>query len=67
MRSINDEITDLLAAERREREAADHAKASEARDAHVMRAERYADRAWSLAEEDNECPHIPSGVWARAA
>ena len=67
MHSIKDEIADLLTAERREREAADHAKASDARDNHLMRAEHYADRAWSLAENDVDCPPVPSGVWARAA
>lgn len=67
MSSVRTEIAKLLDAERRERAAADEAKANDTRDRHVMLAERYADQAWSLAENDRDCPHVPSTVWAKAA
>lgn len=44
------EIAYCLQREARERAAADQAADAAIRDAHFMMAERYADRAWSLAE-----------------
>jgi hypothetical protein len=38
-----------------------------AREIHLMLAERYADEAWTLAEETPGCAPIPSAVWASVA
>jgi hypothetical protein len=57
-------VEDLLFAEKRERDAAKHAANDTARDAHFMAAERLADRAWSIAEDLQDCPPVPSRIWA---
>jgi hypothetical protein len=56
------EVRHFLALEQQERQAANRAIDSASRDHHVMAAERYADRAWSLNEETDD-PHWPSGLW----
>jgi hypothetical protein len=61
-RTRESEIEQLLDCERAERSAATHANDDESRDRHVMKAERCADRAWSLSEED-DLPYMPSGLW----
>lgn len=64
MSDIAATLEDLLSAERRERDAADRAADDLARDRHFMAAERLADRAWSIAEDADECPPVPSSIWA---
>lgn len=54
----------LLSQESEARRAAAEARTAAERERHLMRAERYADQAWILAEETPGCPHIPSEVWA---
>jgi hypothetical protein len=61
MATYND-VETCVQMERRERAAARMAKAARVRDLHVMKAERYADRAWSLAVAA-EGPYLPSGLW----
>lgn len=56
------EVRHFLALEQKERRAAHQAGDSASRDHHVMAAERYADRAWSLNER-TDSPHWPSGLW----
>jgi len=57
------EIDRLLAQEKAERAAASRCGSPEARDSHIMMAERCADLAWSLNENDKALPFIPSGLW----
>ncbi|WP_019831355.1 hypothetical protein [Sphingomonas sp. PR090111-T3T-6A] len=56
------EVRHFLTLEQKERRAASRASDSASRDRHVMAAERYADRAWSLNEQIDS-PHWPSGLW----
>jgi hypothetical protein len=56
------EVRHFLALEQQERQAASRASDTATRDRHIMAAERYADRAWSLNEETDD-PHWPSGLW----
>ncbi len=56
-------IEQCIAAETRERAAADRASNATARDLHIMLAERYADEAWSLNEADDNLDHFVSGLW----
>lgn len=51
--SIDGEIEHCRRREREEREAADRSQDISARDAHLALAERYAEKAWSLAEAGN--------------
>ena len=53
-----------LAREREERRLAATASDAVAYDTHFMRAERFADQAWAIAE-DHDIPFIPSAIWAR--
>jgi hypothetical protein len=57
------DIDDILTRESQERQAAHRARSPEARDAHYMLAERYADRAWTLNEASSDSGYIPSGLW----
>jgi len=57
-----DQIGHLLTCERREREQAALARDQAVRDTHIMLADRYADRAWALAEQ-GDAAYIPSGLW----
>jgi hypothetical protein len=61
----NNDVEYCVRLERKERAAARMAKTARVRDLHVMKAERYADRAWSLAEAA-EGPYVPSGLWDRS-
>ncbi len=61
------ELDRLLSREAEARRAAAEARTSSERERHLMRAERYADRAWILAENTPDCPHVPSEVWRKAA
>ena len=63
MQSVAEKIGALVNAEKRERERAAEKAAGAARDRHVMRAERHADEAWSLAENDPEAEPVPSPIW----
>lgn len=63
MRTAQQEIDRLLVREQEERAAASVATDAEARDRHFMRAERYADRVWSL-QEAHDLPYRASGLWA---
>jgi len=60
----NIEIETCKRLERKEREAARLATTLVDRDLHLMRAERHADRAWSLAEA-TDGPYLPSSLWDR--
>lgn len=60
--SAQAEIDHCLRREREERDAACDTTDTMARDTHVMEAERFADRAWSLSEE-GDAPFVPSGLW----
>lgn len=64
MANYND-VETRVRLERKERAAARMAKTARVRDLHVMKAERYADRAWSLAE-NAKGPYVPSGLWNRS-
>jgi hypothetical protein len=66
MTPIRDEIARYVDAEQRERQLAEAASGAKAKDRHVMLAERYADRAWSLAEQQVDCDPVPSTLWACA-
>ena len=57
------EIERLLSREEVERSAASKATDADVRDAYFMLAERYADLAWSLNENDEDLPPIRSGLW----
>lgn len=64
MSKIATAVEDLLSAERRERDAAEHAANDLIRERHFMAAERLADRAWSIAEDMQDGPPVPSRIWA---
>lgn len=57
------EIDRLLIVEQEERAAARLAADAQIRDRHFMRAERCADKAWSL-QEAFDLPYRASGLWA---
>ena len=59
-------IDQCLARERLERRLAEAAENSAAHDEHFMLAERYADRAWALAE-NNDVPYVASPLWDRTS
>lgn len=61
--SPQQEIDRLVKLEQEARVAASHAPNADDRDDHFMRAERYADRVWSL-QEAHDLPYRASGLWA---
>lgn len=66
MTMISDEIARCVDAEARERQRAAAASGLATRDRHIMLAERYADRAWSLAEDETDLEPVPSTLWGSA-
>ena len=58
-----EQITFLLSRAQEERNAAALAGDIDARETHIMLAERYADQAWSLNEAVDDLPAIPSNLW----
>jgi len=57
------EIARYRERERQERKAAEQAANDDERGIHIIRAERYADKAWSLSEAAEDLPHLVSGLW----
>jgi hypothetical protein len=62
--AIDTAVNLCLAREREERRLADDASDEGVRDTHFMLAERYADQAWAIAE-NNDIGFIPSRIWSR--
>jgi hypothetical protein len=56
------ELEHCKAREAEERVASAASSDAGARDCHLVMAERYADRAWSISEA-HDLPYIPSDIW----
>jgi hypothetical protein len=64
--SAREEVEHNLNRARAERNAAAAAIDPAVKEPHIVMAERYEDRAWSIAEE-HDLDYVPSGLWRATA